>query len=198
MPQFRLAHAFQPRIRQTIEAELPGLAEALEHAGCLRFNPFRALPHALTGGFAPSDERFDMLTGRRPVVEGILAGVALRTPGLVVRRGVAATGLLVDPYRTSSVHVGGVATSTGETLPADLVVDAAGRRSPLGDLLQAAGARRPQEETVHDAGYVYYGARLPQRRRRAAATAWDPPTRCTTRSRSSPSPPIAAAGAWCC
>ena len=54
------------------------------------------------------------------------------------------------------MHVGGVATSTGETIPADLVVDAAGRRSPLGDLLQAAGARRPHEEAVQDVGYVYY------------------------------------------
>jgi flavin-dependent dehydrogenase len=53
-------------------------------------------------------------------------------------------------------HVTGVRTSTGEEIPADLVVDATGRRSPLPDWLESAGARRPVDE-LEDLGFVYYG-----------------------------------------
>ena len=40
--------------------------------------------------------------------------------------------------------------------PADLVVDATGRRSPLPRWLIAAGARSPIEE-IDDSGFIYYG-----------------------------------------
>ena len=53
-------------------------------------------------------------------------------------------------------HVVGVRTDAGEELRADLVVDAAGRRSSLPKLLTAIGARAPIEEK-EDCGFVYYG-----------------------------------------
>ncbi len=152
--QFRLPHLLQPRFHQTIQAELPGMVAAMEDAGCLRFNALRMLPAEVTGGYGPGDERFDVLTGRRPVIEGILARIADETPGLTVRRGSAATRLLVDDDQ-SVPHVVGVGTSTGKTLRTSLVVDAAGRRSPLGELLGGAGVARPVEE-IDDVGYVYY------------------------------------------
>lgn len=154
VPQFRLPHVFQPRIRETIERELPDVADALERAGCLRFNVLRALPDGVTGGFVPGDERFDLVTARRPVVEGALAREAAHTQGLTLRRGVAAVGLVVD-HDGAVPRVTGVRTTRGETLPADLVVDAAGRRSPLADLLVDAAVRRPVEQ-VDDVGYVYF------------------------------------------
>src|SRR3712207_1256115 len=67
--QFRQIHFFLPRFRQTLEAELPDVAEAVEAAGALRTNPMATVPPSITGGFRPGDERFTLLTGRRPVVE---------------------------------------------------------------------------------------------------------------------------------
>ncbi len=52
-------------------------------------------------------------------------------------------------------HVTGVTTVGGAIVAADLVVDASGRRSALGDHLAAIGGRRPAEQ--HAAGsFVYY------------------------------------------
>ena len=53
-------------------------------------------------------------------------------------------------------NVVGVRTETGEELRADLVVDAAGRRSSLPTMLTAIGARAPEEE-LEDSGFMYYG-----------------------------------------
>ena len=77
------------------------------------------------------------------------------TPGLTVRRGVAVHGVLVDRDGGAIPRVSGVRTADGEMLPADLVVDAAGRRSPLAGLLDDAGVRRPHE-LIDDVGYAYY------------------------------------------
>jgi hypothetical protein len=90
------------------------------------------------------------------VVEAVLGLAAQSTPGVTVRRGVAALGLVAGAQAIRGVaHVTGVRTAAGE-VPADLVVDASGRRSPLPDWLEEAGARRPVEE-LEDLGFVYYG-----------------------------------------
>jgi 2-polyprenyl-6-methoxyphenol hydroxylase-like FAD-dependent oxidoreductase len=151
--QFRLPHLFQPRFREIVETELPELVAAMDAGGCVRFNPLAALPSAVSGGRRPGDERFDVLTGRRPVVEAIVARLVAATPGIEVRRGAAVTELLVD-HEAPVPRVRGVRTPAGEVF-ADVVVDAAGRRSPVADLLVAAGCRRPIEQ-VDDVGYVYY------------------------------------------
>ena len=49
---------------------------------------------SMTGGFRPGDERYEQVTGRRPMVEATLAALLTQAPGVVVRRGVAVTGLL--------------------------------------------------------------------------------------------------------
>ena len=52
-------------------------------------------------------------------------------------------------------HVAGVRTADGVVIPADLVVDAMGRRTPSSAWLTAAGAREPTA-TAQDRGFVYY------------------------------------------
>lgn len=155
--QFRMLHYFASRWLQVTEAEMPEVATALEAAGGLRANPIADAPDALTGGWQAGDERYAMLTGRRPVVEACLAAVVAAAPNVTVRRGVAVAELRTGTERTAGVpHVVGVRTDGGEDLDADLVVDAGGRRSPLPRLLEAAGAAAPVEE-VEDSGFVYYG-----------------------------------------
>jgi 2-polyprenyl-6-methoxyphenol hydroxylase-like FAD-dependent oxidoreductase len=156
--QFRLLHYFLARFRQIISAELPAVVDELEASGALRANPFTTIPDSLSGGWRPDDDRFETLTGRRPVVEAAFARIVAANPKITVRRGTAVRGLLVHA-RTGKAdipHVDGVVTDDGEELRADLVVDAGGRRSALPSWLEAAGARPPLE-AKEDCGFVYYG-----------------------------------------
>lgn len=155
--QFRLLHYFLPKFREIAEQELPDAVAALDADGVLRYNPIALAPDFVTGGFRPEDERFEALTGRRPMVEAAFARAAAATPGVTVRRGVAVTGLLTgEPALAGVPHVIGVVTDGGEEVRADLVVDATGRRSPLPTLLEAIGAVRPEEE-LEDSGFMYFG-----------------------------------------
>lgn len=156
--QFRLPHAFLAGFRSVLDAELPEVAKALQAAGGLRLNFIReVVPAAMTGGWRDGDDRYEWLTGRRPVVEAVLAAAAEAAPGVEVRRGTAVTGLISGTSARRGVpHATGVRTKAGETVPADLVLDMSGRRSPLPDWLEEIGARRPAEE-LEDSGFVYYG-----------------------------------------
>lgn len=156
--QFRLPHAFLAGFRAILDAELPGVAKDLESAGALRLNIIRdVLPAAMSGGWRDGDERYEWLTGRRPVMEAAVAKAAEAAPGVEVRRGTAVTGLISGAAAVPGVpHVTGVRTRVGESIHADLVVDMTGRRSALPDWLAAIGARRPAEE-LEDTGLVYYG-----------------------------------------
>ena len=155
--QLRLGHVFLPRWRSIVESELPEVLPALRKAGALCTNPLLAAPAQFHGGARPGDERYEMVTGRRVLVEKVVAEQAERTPGLTVRRGTAVTGLLTGPSVMSAVpHVTGVRTEDGSEITADVVVDASGRRSALPSWLVALGARPPLEE-AEDSGLVYYG-----------------------------------------
>ena len=102
------------------------------------------MPAPMTGGFRPGDERFEQITGRRPMVEATLAG--LLTPGAGVsraawrrRRRAGARG----GCPAGVPHVTGVVLDTGERIAADLVVATTGRRSSLPTMLAAIGAAPP-------------------------------------------------------
>ena len=161
--QFRQPHNVFPRFRQVCEEELPDLPGRLAAAGCPWVDP---LGTPARGGMLPpslsdheprdGDEAFRHVTGRRPVVESVIAAVAAEQPGLVIRRGVRATGLIGGPPAIPGVpHVAGVRTSAGEELRGDLVIDAMGRRSPGAGLLTALGARPPHTES-ETSGFAYY------------------------------------------
>jgi flavin-dependent dehydrogenase len=153
-----MAHAFMGGFRAVVDAELPEVAKALQAAGGLRLNFIRdVLPAQMSGGWQDGDERFEWLTGRRVLVEAVLAAAAEASPGVEVRRGVAVAGLTRGASVQAGVpHVTGVRTKDGESISADLVVDMSGRRSALPDWLQDIGARRPGEE-IEDSGFLYFG-----------------------------------------
>jgi pimeloyl-ACP methyl ester carboxylesterase len=156
--QFRMAHAFLGGFRAVVDAELPGVSKALQDAGGLRLNFIRdVMPAEMSGGWQDGDERYEWLTGRRVLVEAVLAAAAESTPGVEVRRGTAVAGLTGGASALTGVpHVTGVRTRTGEDIAADLVVDMSGRRSALPGWLQDIGARRPSEE-LEDSGFLYFG-----------------------------------------
>ena len=73
-----------------------------------------------------------------------------------IRRGVTVAGLLTGSSDIPGVpHVVGVQTANGESILADLVVDATGRRSVLPGWLDAVGAR-PIVEEAERSGFFYY------------------------------------------
>ena len=74
--------------------------------------------------------RFDTVTTcRRPLIDYAYSSAARRTPGVEVRHGCPAAGLLTGKELIPGVpHVTGVRTASGETIDAKVVVDAAGRR----------------------------------------------------------------------
>ena len=159
--QFRLLHFFQPRYRELMDANAPDVIAAFLDAGALVVNPLRDAPAEVTGGFREGDERYDAVTARRPVAEAAIARVVAATDDLEVRRGVGVVGLLTGDATAAGVpHVVGVRTDTGEELRADVVVDAAGRRSTLPAWLTDTGAQPSVEERA-DCGFVYLRASLP-------------------------------------
>jgi 2-polyprenyl-6-methoxyphenol hydroxylase-like FAD-dependent oxidoreductase len=151
--QFRLPHFMLPRWRVIVERELPEVAAELDRWGASRVNVLADLPAELTDGVRPGEDDRGTLTARRPIVEGALANVAARS--VDIRRGVGVVELCTARGVTGSVpHVTGVRTDTGERIGADLVVDAAGRRSQLPNWLSAIGARPPLEHS-DESGFVY-------------------------------------------
>ena len=152
--QFRQPHLMLPRWRQEIERELPELLNELAAAGVERINMLHLRQKSVTEGWQPGDERFDTIGARRPVLEAALGRLALREPGVTIRRGVKVLGLLTDPADVVVPHVRGVETSTGD-LTADLVVDAAGRRTPLPAWVRDLGGPAPAESR-EPCGFVYY------------------------------------------
>jgi 2-polyprenyl-6-methoxyphenol hydroxylase-like FAD-dependent oxidoreductase len=154
--QFRMAHFLQPAGRAVLERELPDVFAALVSAGAMRLDVLGLMPPNLAeGGPRAGDERFVTYTARRPVFEQVLAAVAEDEPRLEVRRGVAVKELNMR-VGDGLPHVTGVRMQSGESLHADLVVDAMGRSSQLPRWCSDANIG-PLHEESEDSGFIYYG-----------------------------------------
>lgn len=155
--QFHQPHILLARARNILDAELPGLTEGLVSAGGVWVESLEPLPPMIADPVPrPGDDRFTTVSGRRPMIESVIAAAAENQPGVSVRRGVRVAGLIAG---ASAIHgtpgVAGVRTATDEELHADLVIDAMGRRTPTAEWLAELGARRPYIES-EDTGFTYY------------------------------------------
>jgi 2-polyprenyl-6-methoxyphenol hydroxylase-like FAD-dependent oxidoreductase len=155
--QFHQPHSLLSRFRLVCDEELPGLTDRLRAAGCLPVDYVRHMPRSIADrGSRPGDEHLVAVTGRRPVVESVVAAAAVEQRGVEVRRGVRVAGLCLGAEVVPGVpHITGVRTVDGVGFPADLVVDAMGRRTPSPRWLSAVGAPSPEVEEG-DRGFVYY------------------------------------------
>lgn len=155
--QFRQVHYLQSGGLALLEQHLPAVASQLESAGAVRINIAEQLAGLLpAGGEAGDFSRFETLTTcRRPLIDYAFACAARATPNIDLRYRCPAAELVTGPEVMDGIpHVVGVRTGSGETIGARVVVDAAGRRSPLPSMLEAIGARRPPEHAV-EAGFMY-------------------------------------------
>jgi 2-polyprenyl-6-methoxyphenol hydroxylase-like FAD-dependent oxidoreductase len=165
--QFHQPHNLFSRARLILDEELPGVVDRLVEAGCVWMDPIAMAPPSLDKTPQDGDDRFRFVTGRRPVIEAVLARAADAEDGVEVRRGVAGAGLLTGREVVAGTpHVVGVRTTDGGELEADLVLDATGRRTRLAEWLAEVGSRPPHVES-EDSGFVYHtryftGPRLPR------------------------------------
>ena len=150
--QFRMAHVLLPRWRHELEAELSDLVPALVSAGAAPYNLLHQQPASVTGGRDPGDEVFDTLAARRPVLEAVLRELAAAEPSIELREGCPVDGLAMSADRSAMT---GLMVGASE-LAADLVIDAAGARSPvrrsLADVTGRPVVRPPVENRL-----TYFG-----------------------------------------
>lgn len=167
--QFRQPHNFMPGLRRLLEADLPEIQAALIAAGSCRFDMLNPIPKWLSGSAAqPIDEQLWTYTCRRPTGEWVFLSRAENDPGIRIRRGVTVKGLITGPSSNrGEPHVSGVCTANGESVPADLVIDASGRGSRASQWLKDLGVAVPDEEAA-DSNFTYltrfFVGREPERR----------------------------------
>lgn len=155
-PQARHSHAFLARLRNLLRDRAPAVLAELLAAGATEIDLVAHPPAALVGMAAqPGDEDLVDIACRRTTFEWVLRRHVAAT-GTADLRTADVTGLVAGPDRPGAAppQVGGVHLAGGEVVAADVVVEAAGRRSPLPRWLAAIGAG-PVDETEESTGIVY-------------------------------------------
>lgn len=151
VPQAAQPHTLHAPVRSILRAEAPDVYEAMLGLGAEEQHEFDCF--AQHPDPRPGDEDLVRIRARRILVERALSDAVRDQPEISVRQGNSATGLVVDDRRPLA-HVTGV-YSGGEALPADLVIDAAGRRSPVSGWIAEHSARTPVVDSQR-AGIAYF------------------------------------------
>ena len=144
VPQAAHDHILNALGVRTLRRHAPAVLDAALEAGARLVDLTLAAP-------AGARERIDAdlvtLVVRRPVLDLVLHRAVQALPGVTVSHRTAVAGLLLDPAGPTGHQVTGVVTDGGETVPADVVVDATGRRSASRSWLAAAGVPVPDDLT---------------------------------------------------
>jgi 2-polyprenyl-6-methoxyphenol hydroxylase-like FAD-dependent oxidoreductase len=167
-PQDRHIHLLLAAGAQALASLFPGLLDEVTAAGARTVSPDRA--RLAFGGhrFArarPGQAEQAALGASRPLLEAHVRARLRDRTTVEVRDGVRACGLDVTPdgRRVIGVRVRDRSGQEPEwTVQADLVVDCAGRRSPVSGWLEQFGYAAPQAERLTvDVGYATRHYRLP-------------------------------------
>ncbi|NUS03363.1 MAG: FAD-dependent oxidoreductase [Nonomuraea sp.] len=146
LPQSHHSHVLVTGGARALETLLPGTLQALyAHGAHRRGLPGDALILSSEGWF----HRFDCEAYFISCTRGLLDHVVRRRAGVRVVEGVEVVGLTGDAGRVTGVRVG-----PSETIGADLVVDATGRRSQAPRWLAEIGGP-PIEEITVSTGLAY-------------------------------------------
>lgn len=151
VPQARQSHAFASAGCAVIRDRFPATLTAMLAVGVREIGLASPPPPSLQPfrGDA-SDAELTMLLSRRNILEWALHRDAASRPGVARRYETKVAGLQLDGNRVTGVVLEG-----GESIPADLVIDATGRRSPVRGWLDGAGIAVPAEES-ESSGITYY------------------------------------------
>jgi 2-polyprenyl-6-methoxyphenol hydroxylase-like FAD-dependent oxidoreductase len=149
VPQARQSHNFLGLSCAVLSAEAPDVVEALLDRGAMRTDV------SVAGRGADPDAGELSLLCRRLVYEAVVRRAVAREPGVAIRTGVAAVGLLTHRADHALPIAVGVRTDAGDDVEADLVVDSSGRRSPAAQWLEDGGAEVPSTR-VQECGFHYH------------------------------------------
>ncbi|MFL6206893.1 MAG: FAD-dependent oxidoreductase [Acidimicrobiales bacterium] len=153
VPQFRQPHGFSARARTLLLEHIPEVVDRLLANGMTETNFFREL--APPDLWEESDEAFTSVWCRRPGFELALRRVAEAEPGVSMCCPAAAAGLLYDGSAGDPPRVVGVRLDDGTELTGDVVLDCAGRRTPVpGWLTSDRDVHVPEQ--VQDCRAAYY------------------------------------------
>jgi 2-polyprenyl-6-methoxyphenol hydroxylase-like FAD-dependent oxidoreductase len=146
VPQGQHTHGLLASGSQILDRLFPGFSSDMVREGAVPGDIARDVRWFFEGApLARLASGMDGLMASRPFLE---AGVRVRTlalPNVVRRDGCQAASLTTTTGRD---RVTGVTLTTGETLVADLVVDATGRGSHAPDWLEKLGYDAPREERL--------------------------------------------------
>lgn len=143
-PQTNQGHSFLARARKILATSAPDVLQALIDAGGNECDGNIVLPPQ------HQDPELISVAIRRPLIDEVLLRFVRAEPNVAIEYGVVAE------LRGTQARVSGVKTKDGRAFDADLVLDAAGRRSAFPGMLRAIGAPAPAERR-NDVGVVYYG-----------------------------------------
>jgi 2-polyprenyl-6-methoxyphenol hydroxylase-like FAD-dependent oxidoreductase len=151
IPHFQQPHAFTPRGRSEMRRTFPDVFDALIEAGAWDLD----LAPKLRGERRAGDEELVFLAVRRPLIEWALRRAVREEPNVRSVDRTTVTGLASrGDGADEPPRVDGVETSAGR-IEADLVVDAMGRRSPVGAWVEAAGGGAAAVRSS-DCAILYY------------------------------------------
>ena len=155
--QFRQPHNFLGLGRRLLRDRACDVYRALLGAGVVEVEQSRFLAGAAP---EPGDEDLATIGCRRPVFEAALRRAVQAEPAIIVRAGCRVTGLALSGGHPA--HVEGAVLASGETVAADLVVDASGRGGRTAAWLADAGLG-PVAERSSGCGLIYYSRHFQRR-----------------------------------
>ena len=158
VPQLRHSHVFLARLYNLLRDRYPEVRRRLLEAGARELTFEGGLPATLRAQYVPEpvDADFTILSSRRTTLELVLRRYVEECTSVELKPATRVESLLTEagtPLRVTGVRAIG---PEGEAIdmPADLVVDAGGRRTTFPRELRALGVRIEEEE--EDCGILYY------------------------------------------
>lgn len=153
VPQGRQPHACLPIGLAMISEFIPDLKEQLVQAGCPVLDEIRDIPYVSSEGWRLRiDGPVESVGFRRPLFEWVIRRNLLALSNIEVRTG-SVVGLEAE-----NGTVTGVRLQSGETLAAELVIDASGRGSQAPSWMEELGYEAPEE--WHVRAYMGYASQL--------------------------------------
>lgn len=168
VPQFRHAHILLARLQTILRDDYPELLAQLQAAGLELSRLDEVLPEQHVGRLAPLPEDRDLLHlwGRRPTFEYVVRRHVAQLPHVRFVHSARVERLIADVDASAgarTVRVRGVELlreGQRERLDADVVVDASGKRSKLGQQLAELGVKVDSVRFPSDRVYVCRHYRL--------------------------------------
>lgn len=152
VPQFRQPHAFAARSRNLLLKYVPEVVERLVAEGIEEVNLFKML--APPEMWSDEDDEYTGLWTRRPAFELALRRVAERQGSVTFACPASVAGITTDQPNGAPPRVTGLVLDDGTRIDADLVIDGAGRRTPIPKWLGELGVDVPYD--VQDCPAAYY------------------------------------------